>query len=37
MQVGVAIAVPQSSKKALEAEQQIKLVLNEKELNGDPL
>ena len=34
---GVSIAVPANCKMALESEQQIKLTLTEKELNGDPL
>lgn len=31
------VAIPANCKLALEAEQQIKLTLSEKELNGDPL
>ena len=37
MNAGVNIAIPVNCKMALEAEQQIKLSLGEKELNADPL
>ena len=37
LNAGVRMAIPANCKMALEAEQQIKLTLGERELNGDPL